>query len=68
MIKQEAVTDFIESIDKGNFRAIIVRDNNGDFYCQPYGQTFKGDEVVYSYGGFVNSSANLDVEDISRRI
>lgn len=67
--KLQAAQGFIEDVENGNFSAIIIKDKDGDFFNSTSRTTlFEGDTVVYSYGGFVNSSANLEAEEIATRL
>lgn len=69
MTKQEAVQEFIDLVDQGRITGIIAKDVETTEYATHRTSARVSDTeiVVYSYAMFVNSSANLEVDDIARR-
>jgi hypothetical protein len=67
MTKTEATNEWIENIDSGKYDSAIVVDTDGQYFVNRSGIAYAGEMVVYSYGGHVNSDANMDVEDLIKR-
>ena len=69
MTKQEAAQEFIELIDRGRMAVCIARDNETDEHCTYTTSARVSDHetVVYTYPMYVNSGANLEVDDIVSR-
>ena len=66
--KQHAALDFIALVEWGTRNPLIVSDQKGSFWAIASHQDMgRFDQVVYSYGAFVNSDANLFADDITAR-
>ena len=65
---QNAIEEFIALIDNNDFRAIIVRNENGDYFTQTTKTIFQGDTRVYGWGSFVNSSTERSIPAIAKHI
>ena len=69
MTKQEAVQEFIDFVDRGQFGVCIVRNPDTRTY-HTYGTAVRmldREVLVYTYPMFVNSDANLEVDDLATR-
>lgn len=65
---KDAIQEFINLINANNFQAIIVKNQNNEYFTQTTKTIFKGDTRIYGYGSFVNYSINLSVNDIKKHI